>query len=146
MDINSIDYLKDTLQTINKKRKNHFIYFRYYKRLNMYLNTIVNILNTVTVLSIVITFHGHYYVYYLSSLCTTISALLTVYTRVFKVPDKCYKHQTSYLQYKDIYNMYIPFVLQSSISNNEIQEIIQKLNIDLQTVSRRCEPIKLGVN
>lgn len=131
------------LEMINQRKRVHFGSFKRIKRYNMIIKSLVNVLNTVSVTSIAITFSGHQFTLVIGAVSNSLSAIISAALSAIGLDEKTYSHQTSYLQFHDLYEKLISDLLVENLNNEVLDTILKEMNSHLGIILDSCEPISI---
>ena len=131
------------LEMINERKNIHFVSFKRIKRWNMIIKSMVNVLNTVSVTSIAITFSGHQFTLIIGAVSNSLSAIISAALSAIGLDEKTYSHQTSYLQLHDLYEKLIADLLVERLSGEVLDKILKELNSHLGIILDNCEPVSI---
>jgi hypothetical protein len=132
---------KKELAKIKKEYKKHYKNFRKYKKYSQYSKVIINVLNGVTVSSVVLSFSGALPILILTICSSTLSSLTSIISETCEWTGKMYQSQTSYLQLKDLYQTY---KIKSIGLNANYDEILNELNNKYGLISDSSMPVSLS--
>ena len=135
--------VRSRLAEVQRRKVIHFEAFRQLKQASMILKACVNALNTISVTSIVLTFSGHPVALIVSAVANSVSSIIMAVLSVVGLDDKRYSHQTSYLQFSDLYDRYVGELLVDDLSSETIDQILRDLQTQLNLILDTCEPIYL---
>ena len=123
----------------------HFQKFRKLKRLDVIFKSIVNALNTVSVTGLVLNFTGNPFSLYISTTTSTISAIMTAILSVANLASKYHSHQTSYLQFIDLYDTINAELVKENLNGEQLDLLLEKLNVRINIILDTCEPISYAI-
>ena len=88
--------IRQRLVSIKGRLREHF---RQFKVWNLYMKAAINVLNTISVTSLVLTFSGTGITLIVCAVSNSLSAVGTAILSVVNMDAKVHSHQTSYLQF-----------------------------------------------
>jgi hypothetical protein len=135
--------IRRRLNSIKHLQKEHFRQFRRIKKWNTKLKAFINVLNTISVTSLVMTFSGSDTTLIVCAVSNTMSAIGTAILSVVNMDSKVHSHQTSYLQFVDLHDTYIAALLQDNLNGKDLDRILIDLNTKVGLILDNCEPIEL---
>ena len=141
-----IKMLRETLDDIKKNKQKHYIKFKRLKRHCTFIKTSVNGLNAVSVCSIVLSLDPTSPVSVIIALSsTTISGIISAVSSAFEFEHKVHSHQTSYLQYSDVYRDFSAHIHRNGLSSSDLDKILGDLNSRLSLIEDSSLPVRLSV-
>jgi hypothetical protein len=140
-----VDLIKSRLDRIQESQREHFRLFRKLKRLNTVFKAVINVLNTISVTSLVLTFSGSDTTLLVCAVSNSLSAVGSAVLSVVAVEDKVHSHQTSYLQFVELYDTYFVELLKDDLNGRDLDVILTDLNAKIGLILDNCEPINIGV-
>lgn len=130
-----IQLIKESLEDIKLKKQKHSTQYKQYKKTNTIFKTIVNILNTLSVSSMVLNFmDSNEGIMVIALVASTISAVISALAQSLEVENKAVSHNSSYLQYSDIYRDVNARMLRNGLSSKDLDDIITDLNSRIAVV------------
>lgn len=136
--------IRQRLDRIQSRQTEHFRLFKRLTSVNTNLKALINVLNTISVTSMVLTFSGTYTTLVVCAVSNSLSALCTAVLSVVRLDDKVHSHQTSYLQFVEIYDTYIAELLIDDLNGSDLDRILGDLNTKVGLILDKCEPIDLS--
>ena len=134
--------IKDSLNDIKNRKKNHSDLHNKYRKMNTVVKGFVNTLNAVSVCSMVLTFTPISDMIMLSALASTsVSSVLSAMTSAIDLEEKISSHNTSCLQYNDIYHETQALVLRNGMSSSDLDVVIDQLNGKMSLIEDRSLPV-----
>ena len=140
-----ITLIRQRLEAITKRQFEHFRLFKRLKRLNVTSKAVINVLNTISVTSLVLTFSGDETTLIVCAVTNTLSALGSAVLSVIGMEDKVHSHQTSYLQFMELYDTYIAALLRENMDGHDLDRILGDLNSKIGLILDTCEPINVKI-
>ena len=135
--------IRQRLVSIKDRQKEHFRQFKRLKIWNLYSKAAINVLNTISVTSLVLTFSGANITLIVCAVSNSLSAVGTAILSVVNMDAKVHSHQTSYLQFVELYDTYIAALLHDNLSGQDLDRILADLNSKVGLILDNCEPIEL---
>lgn len=129
------------LQEIKESSDIHYHLFKQLKWTYLIITSIITFLNSISVTSIALFFSGQQWVLVTCLATNSISSLLTAVLSVWSIEDKYFSHQTSYLQFRDVLNMYQTKFIRSRLDTNKLLDLMDELDAKLSIILDNCEPI-----
>ena len=109
----------------------------------MIFKSIINVLNTISVTSVVLTFSGTHATLLICAVSNTLSAVGTAILTVVGMEEKYHSHKTSYLQFSDLHNTYMAKLLKDDVSGHELDDILADMCSKVSIILDSCEPVKI---
>ena len=134
--------LEDELDKIKLLKTTYYNCFKNLKKYNTICKICVNILNAVSISSLVMTYTP------ISPICliiglasTTLSTIISVFSSSYGFDNKISTHQTTALQYADLYRDIQAKLLKNHLTSDQCDIIIAELNIRLSLIEDSSLPI-----
>lgn len=134
--------LEDELDKIKLLKTKYYNCFKNLKKYNTICKICVNILNAVSISSLVMTYTP------ISPICliiglasTTLSTIISVFSSSYGFDNKISTHQTTALQYADLYRDIQAKLLKNHLTSDQCDIIIAELNIRLSLIEDSSLPI-----
>jgi hypothetical protein len=131
------------LARIKQRQKEHFRQFKRLRRWNINFKACINVLNTISVTSLVIKLSGATTTLFVVTVSNSLSAIGTAILSVINMDTKVHSHHTSYLQFVDLYDTYIAQLLHDNLDGKDLDRILTDLNTKVGLILDNCEPIEL---
>jgi len=141
-----IDLVRKTLADIKNKKLIHYRCFSKYKKINTIIKSFVNTLNALSVCSMVLTFtpvSDEIMILALSS--TSISGILSAISSSVDFENKEHSHNTSYLQYTDIFRDMTARLLRNGLSSTDLDNLLSELNDRVGLIEDHSLPISITI-
>ena len=139
-----VKLIKSILDDIKKRKDAHYKNFGYYKNLSMYSKTLINMLNVVSICSLVLNFSPAIPAIIILALSsTTLSSLVSALQSAVDIDFKAHSHNTSYLQYNDTYREVSARLLKNGLSSDDLDLMLYELNNRLNIIEDSSLPIKI---
>ena len=134
--------IRQILDDVKKRKTQHYKQFGKYKSINTFTKSLVNGLNAVSVCSMVLTFMPVNPVFLIVALsCTSISAISSAVHSSTDIEGKVHSHNTSYLQYTDLYRDISARLLRNNLSSEDLDNLLTEINSRMGLVEDHSEPI-----
>lgn len=130
--------LATELCKIKSLYKKHYKNFRKYKRLSTISKVIINLCNSITVSSVVLSFSGTFPILIVTIVSSSLSSGVSVISDSFDWIGKMHSSQTSYLQLLDLYNSYN---IQSTHRNADYTKLLEQINSRLGLILDNSIPV-----
>ncbi len=139
-----IKMIKDILKEISIKKKIHYKKFYKFKKLNTFCKSFINGLNAVSVCSMVLNFTPVSPAIMIIALsATSISAITSAVHSSTDIEGKVYSHNTSYLQYTDIYRDVSARLFRNHLQSEDLDMLLSELNARLGLIEDQSLPITI---
>jgi hypothetical protein len=142
--IAKISMIRQRLEKIRLRQKEHVRQFNRLKKWNINFKALINVLNTISVTSLVLTFSGSETTLIVCTVTNSLSAIGTAILSVINMDAKVHSHQTSYLQFVELHDTYIAELLHDDLSGLDLDRILIDLNTKVGLILDHCEPIELA--
>lgn len=127
------------LQEIEKmkyKRDIHYKFYKKYKMINTILKLIINILNAISVSSIVMEYATIYgFTNIIAMVSTTLSSIITIVINNFNLDDKINLHNLTKSQLTDLYRNTQITILKNNLTSNDLDYILEDINNQLSLIN-----------
>jgi len=138
-----IELIRTILEDVKKKKIIHYKYFGKYKKINTFTKGIINSLNAISVCSMVLTFTPISPAVMIVALsATSISAISSAVHSSTDVEGKVHSHNTSYLQYTDLYRDISARLLRNGMSSQDLDNLLTEINARMGLIEDQSLPIK----
>jgi hypothetical protein len=134
-------YIKSSLLTIDALKHRHFQMYKKYKKYNLLLKGTVNVLNTLSVTTLAISFVGIPFILISTAVTSTISSLVTAAMTTVDLDQRTNSHHTSYLQLKDLYDSCTTKLMRPDITEEDLFQMAQELNSKTGLILDSSEPV-----
>lgn len=136
--------IKNILKDIDKKKELHYKKYSKYKKINTTFKSIINFLNSVSVCSLVLSFSPvSSPVLIIALSTTTISGLSSAAISAYELEHKIHSHNTSYLQYTDIYRDISARLRRNGLSSQDLDNMLTEINSRLGLIEDQSLPVKM---
>jgi len=136
--------VKTLLKDIDRRKKEHYKKFMKYKRYNTLSKTFINTMNAVSVSSLVLTFTPTAPIAIIIAISSTsISSVSSAVLNSFQLDNKIQSHNTSYLQYADIYREYNAKIRRNHLTSDDYDDLLCELNARLGLIEDSSLPIRV---
>lgn len=135
--------IKDILKDVNDKKRKHYKKYSKYKKINTLTKSVINFLNSISVCSLVLAFTPvSPAVLFVALSATTISGVSSAGISAFELEHKIHSHNTSYLQYTDLYRDVAARIRRNGLSSDDLDGLLTELNSRLGLIEDQSLPIK----
>ena len=135
--------IKDILKNVNKKKKQHYKKWKKLNKLSSIIKASVNGLNAISVSSLVLALTPASPIFMIVALTSTsISSIVSAVSTAYELENKVQRHQTSYLQYADIYRDISARILRSGLSSEDLDVLLVELNVRLGLIEDNSPPLE----
>jgi len=142
-----IKLIQSILDDVKNKKQAHYKYFARYKKINTFIKSVVNSLNAVSVCSMVLAFTPISPAVMIVALsATSISGVTSAVHSSTDIEGKVHSHNTSYLQYTDIYRDVSARLLRNGMSSQDLDNLLSEMNNRLGLVEDASLPVKMPKN
>ena len=135
------DLIHARLQRIDGRRMGHHVRFRRMRKVSIISKCILNVLNTISVTSIVMQFSGEPTTLIVCAATSTLSTLGTALMSVIDLEGKYHSHHTSYLQLTQLYDDNVAKMLQDDLDGPELDRILTSINARMGLILESSEPL-----
>jgi len=139
-----VEMIRKKLEDTKKKKKKHYKLFGKYKQINTFTKSLVNALNALSVCGMVLTFtpvHTGTMVMALSA--TSISGITSAISSSTDLEGKVHSHNTSYLQYNDLYRDISARLLRNGMSSSDLDNLLGEINSRIGLIEDVSLPITI---
>ena len=137
-----IKLIKDILEDVKNRKQIHYKQFGKYKKINTFSKSIINTLNALSVCSMVLTFTPVSPAVMIVALtATSISAITSAVHSSTDIEGKVHSHNTSYLQYTDIYRDVSARLLRNGMSSQDLDNLLSEINARMGLIEDQSLPI-----
>lgn len=138
-----IKLIQGILEDVKNKKQAHYKCFARYKKINTFVKSVVNALNAVSVCSMVLTFTPVSPAVMIVALsATSISAISSAVHSSTDIEGKVHSHNTSYLQYTDLYRDISARLLRNGMSSQDLDLLLSEINARMGLIEDQSLPIK----
>lgn len=137
-----IEMIRSILNDVKKKKKQHYKQFGKFKKINTFAKSIVNSLNAISVCSMVLTFTPvSPAVLVIALSATSISGIISAVNSSTDIEGKVHSHNTSYLQYTDLYRDISARLLKNGMSSQDLDHLLSEINARMGLIEDQSLPI-----
>lgn len=138
-----VKMIKQILDDVKKRKYKHYSRFGKYKKINTFTKSLINALNAVSVCSMVLTFTPvSKVVVFVALSATSISTITSAVNSSTDVEGKVHSHNTSYLQYTDLYRDVSARLLRNGMSSLDLDNLLTEINSRMGLIEDHSECIK----
>ena len=138
-----LNMIRRRLDRIKHRQMEHCRQFKRLQRVNMNFKAFINVMNSISVTSLVLTFSGSDTTLIICAFSNSLSAIGTAILSVANMEDKSHSHQTSYLQFVELHDAYTAELLVDNLCGQDLDRILSDLNSKVGLILDTCEPIEL---
>ena len=139
-----VSMVKTILEDIKKKKMKHYNQFSKYKKLNIFTKSFINGLNSISVCSLVVSFNEIYNsIMIIALISTSISSITSAITSSIDIENKVHSHNTSNLQYNDLYRDIAARLLRNGMSSQDLDNLLSEINSRMGLIEDHSEPITI---
>jgi hypothetical protein len=141
-----VNMIKNILEDVKWRKGQHYSAFGKYKRSNMFVKSFINILNAVSVSSMVLTFTPVSPVVMIVAItASSMSGISSALSSAVDLDGKIHSHNTSYLQYVDLYRDISARLLRNGLSSSDLDGLLNEVNDRMGLIEDHSSPIKSKV-
>lgn len=141
--IGKIEMIRQILADVKKRKNQHYKQFGKYKKINTFTKSFINSLNAISVCSMVLSFTPISPAVLIVALsATSISSVGSAVHSSIDVEGKVYSHNTSYLQYTDLYRDVSARLLRNGMSSLDLDNLLSEINARMGLIEDQSLPIK----
>ena len=141
--IGKIEMIRQILTDVKKRKNQHYKQFGKYKKINTFTKSFINSLNAISVCSMVLSFTPISPAVLIVALsATSISSVGSAVHSSIDVEGKVYSHNTSYLQYTDLYRDVSARLLRNGMSSLDLDNLLSEINARMGLIEDQSLPIK----
>ena len=137
--------IKHDLKNIKSRKCKHYKRFTKLKKICTIVKTIINLFNSISVCSLVLSFQTHDIVIILALTSTSLSSLLSAVLQTTELENKIHSHHTSYLQYSDVYREINARLKRNGLSSNDLDVMLSELNTRLGLIEDGSLPVSVSI-
>lgn len=135
--------IKDILKNVKSKKESHYKKWKKLNKINSIIKASINGMNAISVCSLVLSMSPASPLFMIVALCSTsVSSILSAATTAYELENKSHSHQTSYLQYTDIYRDVSARILRNNISSEDLDVLLVELNVRLGLIEDNSPPLE----
>lgn len=138
-----VEMVRQILDDVKKRKCKHYKQFGKYKKINTFTKGVINSLNAVSVCSMVLTFTPVSPAILVVALsATSISGITSAINNAMDIEGKVHSHNTSYLQYTDLYRDISARLLRNGMSSQDLDLLLSEINARMGLIEDQSLPIK----
>ena len=139
--------IKNILKDVNDKKNKHYKKYSKYRKINTLSKSGINLLNSISVCSLVLAFTPiSPAVLILALTTTTISGVSSAGLSAFELEHKIHSHNTSYLQYTDLYRDVSARIRRNGLNSEDLDILLTEMNSRLGLIEDQSLPIRNSHN
>ena len=137
-----VEMIRSILDDVKKRKCKHYKQFGKYKKINTFTKSLVNALNAISVCSMVLTFTPVSPAILVVALsATSISGISSAVHSSTDIEGKFHSHNTSYLQYTDLYRDVSARLLRNGMSSFDLDNLLTEINARMGLIEDHSLPI-----
>ena len=138
-----VEMIRCILDDVKKRKNQHYKQFGKYRKINTLNKSLVNVLNAISVCSMVLTFTPVSPAILIVALsATSVSGITSAVNSAMDIEDKVHSHNTSYLQYTDLYRDISARLLRNGMSSLDLDNLLTEINSRMGLIEDHSLPIK----
>jgi len=139
-----INMIRRILADVKTKKQAHYKNFTKYKTINTIFKSLINVLNALSVCSMVLTFTPvSNEIMILALSATSISGVLSAVSSSIDFENKEHSHNTSYLQYTDLSRDVAARLLKNGLSSADLDAMLSEVNNRVGLIEDNSLPISI---
>jgi hypothetical protein len=137
-----IDLIKHILENVKIRKNKHYKKFGRLKKINTFIKAFINGLNAVSVCSIILSLSPASPIVMIIALSTTtISSVSSAVSSSIDIEGKIHSHNTSNLQYNDLYRDISARLLRNGMSSQDLDNLLGEINTRISLIEDSSLPI-----
>jgi len=137
-----VELIRHILEDVKKRKNTHYKKFGKLKKINTFIKSFVNGLNAISVSSLVLSLTPATPVASIIALtATTISAITSAISSSIDLEHKIHSHNTSNLQYNDLYRDISARLLRNGMSSEDLDNLLTEINTRMSLIEDSGEYI-----
>jgi len=137
-----IEMVNNILEDIKKRKILHYKQFAKFKKANTISKSVINSLNAISVCSMVLTFTPvNSAVMLVAIAATSVSGITSAIHSSIDIEGKIHSHNTSYLQYTDLYRDVSARLLRNGMSTHDLDLLLSEMNARIGLIEDSSLPI-----
>lgn len=139
-----IELIEAHLKEAKSRKTLHYSLYSKYKKWNTFIDMFINLLNAASVSSLVLNFAPKDEIITILSLSfTSVSAFISATKTSFDVSAKYHSHQTSFLQYVDLYRDVSARLQRNGLSSKDLDILLSEINSRLGLIEDNSLPLSV---
>ena len=139
-----VEMIRCILDDVKKRKNQHYKQFGKYRKINTLNKSLVNVLNAISVCSMVLTFTPVSPAILIVALsATSVSGITSAVNSAMDIEDKVHSHNTSYLQYTDLYRDISARLLRNGMSSLDLDNLLSEINARMGLIEDHSECISI---
>jgi hypothetical protein len=139
--LEKIKRIKDQLNDLKKLKKKHYKKFKTLRKTTTLSKITINLLNGITVSSVIITFSAFPPAIIVSLVASSLSTLGSIALTTADIDNKFRQSQTTYLQLEDLYNHFNNQLLKN---DPDLDKILDELNARSGLILDSSSPVSVS--
>ena len=137
-----VQLIRNILEDIKKRKNTHYKKFGRFKKINTFIKSFVNGLNAISVCSLVLSLTPATPITSIIALsATSISAIISAISSSIDLEHKIHSHNTSNLQYNDLYRDISARLLRNGMSSEDLDNLLTEINTRMSLIEDSGEYI-----
>lgn len=140
--IGKVGLIRHILEDVKKRKNIHYKKFGKLKKINTFIKSFVNGLNAVSVCSLILSLTPATSIVSIIALsATSISATISAIASSIDLEGKIHSHNTSNLQYNDLYRDVSARLLRNGMSSEDLDNLLSEINTRMSLIEDSSLPI-----
>jgi hypothetical protein len=140
--IGKVGLIRNILEDVKKRKNIHYKKFGKLKKINTFIKSFVNGLNAVSVCSLILSLTPATPIVSIIALsATSISATISAIASSIDIEGKIHSHNTSNLQYNDLYRDVSARLLRNGMSSEDLDNLLSEINTRMSLIEDSSLPI-----
>ena len=137
-----VGLIRHILEDVKKRKNIHYKKFGKLKKINTFIKSFVNGLNAVSVCSLILSLTPATSIVSIIALsATSISATISAVSSSMDLEGKIHSHNTSNLQYNDLYRDVSARLLRNGMSSEDLDNLLSEINTRMSLIEDSSLPI-----
>ncbi len=137
-----VELIRHILEDVKKRKNTHYKRFGKLKKINTFFKSFINGLNAISVSAIVLSLTPITPIASFIALSTTsISAVTSAVISSIDLESKTHSHNTSNLQYNDLYRDISARLLRNGMSSGDLDNLLSEINTRMSLIEDNSLPI-----
>jgi anaerobic glycerol-3-phosphate dehydrogenase len=120
--------INDILETAKSKKKRHRTLVTRYRRFSTVAKALVNVLNAVSVSSLIADSPENPTMKYIALGTTSVSTIVSAFSQALGLEQKTESHNSTYLALSDLYRDFTARLLRNHLSSEDLDTLLGELN------------------
>lgn len=137
-----VELIRHILEDVKNRKNTHYKKFGKLKKINTFIKSFVNGLNAVSVCSLILSLTPATPIVSIIALsATSISAIISAISSTIDLEGKIHSHNTSNLQYNDLYRDISARLLRNGMSSEDLDNLLSEINTRMSLIEDSSLPI-----